>query len=154
MFAHGVSAPHSRQMAKGNHSPEHLRFQGHFDFAFHLRVTVRQLLIPQISAWVAELKSVVGSSLSPPEGTYFQIHPRWRGNSIMNFLPSIEHIEVILLSGILATTAMVTVTAFVLSAVFLATREPSHSHQLATAPKVVPPSSTTAGVPSSLATAG
>ena len=47
----------------------------------------------------------------------------------MNFLPDMEHLEVILLSGIIATTVFVTVSISVMVAVYLATRGPTHKAQ-------------------------
>ena len=41
----------------------------------------------------------------------------------MNLLPDIQHVEVIVLSGIIAVTALTVVTAVVSTVVYLATRE-------------------------------
>jgi len=47
----------------------------------------------------------------------------------MNLLPDMEHLEVILLSGIIATTVFVTVSISVMVTVYLATRGPAHKAQ-------------------------
>jgi len=54
---------------------------------------------------------------------------QWWQENEMNFLPDMEHVEVILLSGIIATTVFVTVSITVMVTVYLATRGPAHKAQ-------------------------
>jgi len=75
----------------------------------------------------------------------------------MNFLPDMQHVEVIALAGILAVTVFTVVTVCVSATVYLATRERAPSHQPATSRSAVPALATSAAEParsSVLATAG
>ena len=56
----------------------------------------------------------------------------------MSFLPDMQHVEVIAISGILAVTVSVVVTTVVSATVYLATRQRAPSHQPATSRSAVP----------------
>lgn len=75
----------------------------------------------------------------------------------MSFLPDMQHIEVIVLSGVIAVTVFTVVTTCVCATVYLATRELAPSHRPATSRSAVPVPTTPATEParsSVLATAG
>ncbi|MCE9562847.1 MAG: hypothetical protein K8U57_12450 [Planctomycetes bacterium] len=76
----------------------------------------------------------------------------------MNLLPEMQHVEVILLSGIIAVTVFTVVTAFVSTAVYLATRERAHNPEPVVSQNRVPENASQveakAAVRSPLATAG